>query len=51
MNRQEENNNMNMEEIRRFYLQQKMLKAECNFGYKNCTACKKKDCKIRQYVE
>ena len=38
-------------EIRRFYLQQKSLKPECEYGNKNCALCQKNDCKIRQFVE
>ena len=38
-------------EIKRFYLQQKSLKPECEYGNKNCALCQQKDCKIRQFVE
>lgn len=38
-------------EIKRFYLQQKSVRRECDYGAKNCTTCSKKDCKIRQFVE
>ena len=38
-------------EIRRFYLQQKSVRAECDYGTKNCATCQIKDCKIKQYVE
>lgn len=38
-------------EIRRFYLQQKSTRAECEYGSKNCCSCKKDDCRIRQFVE
>lgn len=41
----------NKEELRRFYLQQKSVKAECGYGSKNCDTCTKKDCTIRPYVE
>lgn len=38
-------------ETKRFYLQQKSVRRECDYGAKNCTTCSKKDCKIRQFVE
>lgn len=47
----EEKNNERISETRRFYLQQKSVRAECGYGSKNCSTCQKKDCKIRQFVE
>lgn len=41
----------NKDELRRFYLQQKSVRRECEYGSKNCDTCTKKDCTIRQYVE
>lgn len=38
-------------ELRRFYLQQKSVRKECDYGSKNCSTCDNKDCKIRPYVE
>lgn len=44
-------NNNEAAETKRFYLQQKSTRKECNYGYKNCSTCKAKDCTIRQFVE
>ncbi len=46
----EENNKR--EETRRFYLQQKSNRAECNFGSRSCTNClRREESRIREYVE
>lgn len=45
------NDDTNNAEIKRFYLQQKSVRRECDYGAKNCTTCSKQDCKIRQFVE
>jgi len=39
------------DETKRFYLQQKSVRKECNYGAKNCTTCANEDCQIRQFVE
>lgn len=40
------------EETKRFYMQQKSTRAECNFGSRSCTSCLRRDeCKIREFVE
>jgi hypothetical protein len=46
----DEDNEKYKEEVRRYYLQQKSIRSECDYGSKNCSTCKEKDCKIRLYV-
>ena len=39
-----------LEELKRFYRQQKSMAAKCDYGAKNCATCTDKECKIREYV-
>lgn len=40
-----------IEELKRFYRQQKSTRKECDYGYKSCSTCKNDQCTIREYVE
>ena len=39
-----------LQERKRFYLQQKSCRPECNFGSKNCERCENENCTIRQFI-